>query len=89
MGGGGACVCACACRNDLKRTCVPDEWQPWRKTLASTKQKKNKKNREIEACLVDQSITAILAEEKRRGCVCVCVCMCVCVCVCVSVKDER
>ena len=35
---------------------------------------KKKRNREIEACLVDQSITAILAEEKKkRLCVCVCV----------------
>ena len=38
------------------------------------KKKKTKQNREIEACLVDQSITAILAEEKKkRLCVCVCV----------------
>ena len=43
------------------------------------KKKQKKKNREIEACLVDQSITAILAEENRRGRVCVCVCVCVCV----------
>ena len=42
------------------------------------KAKKKKNDREIEACLVDQSITAILAGEKKKR-----------VCVCVSVKDER
>ena len=44
--------------------------------------KKKKKNREIEACLVDQSITAILAEEKKKR-------LCVCVCVCVCVSERR
>ena len=44
------------------------------------KAKKKKKKTEIEACLVDQSITAILAEEKKER---------LCVCVCVSKKDER
>ena len=49
------------------------------------KAKKTNKKTERWACLVDQSITAILAEEKKEEAVCVCVC----VCVCVSVKDER
>ena len=50
----------------------------------SKKKTTKKKNREIEACLVDQSITAILAEEKKkRLCVCVCACVRACVCVCV------
>ena len=40
---------------------------------------KKQTNREIEACLVDQLITAILTEEKKEEAVCVCV----------SVKDER
>ena len=39
------------------------------------KAKKTKQNREIEACLVDQSITAILAEEKKKR-LCVCVSQC-------------
>ena len=59
---------------------MPDEWQAWHETLASTKQK-TKQNREIEACLVDQSITAVLAEEKKEEAKCVCVCACVCACV--------
>ena len=66
---------------------MPDEWQAWRETLASTKQKTNKKNREIEACLVDQLITAILAEEKKKR-LCVCVCVCVSVCLCVSERRK-
>ena len=45
---------------------------------------KTKKTREIEACLVDQSITAILAEEKKKR-----LCVCCVVCVCEREKDER
>ena len=53
-------------------------------SMARDTRKYKAKKREIEACLVDQSITAILAEEKKKR-----LCVCVCVCVCVSVKDER
>ena len=48
------------------------------------KSKKKEEKKEIEACFIDQSIIAILAEEKKKR-----LCVCVCVCVCVSVKDER
>ena len=43
----------------------------------STKQTKKQKNREIEACLVDQSITANSGRRKKEEAVCVCVRACV------------
>ena len=51
---------------------MPDEWQHGTRD-SQAQSKKKKKLREIEACLVDQLITAILAEEKKKM-----LCMCVC-----------